>query len=213
RRARHPRRTARRGRARRCRCWCRVRRRSRVLEELFCWHEECRSGVLISSPWMASRMLEARTVAAVDPGGMRDIIASLPEQLSTGLKVGEAAPVPIEEAQRIFIVGMGGSAIGGDVFAAWLADRAKIPIQVVRDYRLPAYAGPEDLLVAISYSGNTEETLAATAQGIKLGCRVVAITSGGTLRDLARGNRMRVFAVPTGLPPRAAFGHPSGTPP
>src|SRR5439155_1450963 len=62
---------------------------------------------------MASRMLEARTVAALDPGGMRDIIASLPEQLSTWMKVGEAAPVPIEESQRIFIVGMGGSAIGG----------------------------------------------------------------------------------------------------
>src|SRR5439155_712414 len=61
---------------------------------------------------MASRMLEARTVAALDPGGMRDIIASLPEQLSTGMKVGEAAPVPIEEAQRIFIVGMGGWALG-----------------------------------------------------------------------------------------------------
>src|SRR3989442_5016263 len=156
---------------------------------------------------MASRMLEARTVAAVDPGGMRDIIASLPEELSTGMKVGKAAPVPIEEAQRIFIVGMGGSAIGGDVFAAWLADRAKIPIQVVRDYRLPAYARPEDLLVAVSYSGNTEETLAATAQGIKLGCRVVVVTSGGTLRDLARGSDMRVLPVPTGLPPRGAFGH------
>src|SRR5439155_1335338 len=57
---------------------------------------------------MASKMLEARTVAAVDPGGMRDIIASLPEQLSTGMKVGEAAPVPLEEAQRNFVVGMGG---------------------------------------------------------------------------------------------------------
>src|SRR2546425_5551880 len=156
---------------------------------------------------MASRMLEARTVAAVDPGGMRDIIASLPEQLATGMKVGEAAPVPIEEAQRIFIVGMGGSAIGGDVFAAWLADRAKIPIQVVRDYRLPAYTRPEDLLVAVSYSGNTEETLAATAQGMKLGCRVVAITSGGTLRDLARGNDMRSLPLPTGPPPPRAFGH------
>src|SRR3989440_11051167 len=156
---------------------------------------------------MASRMLEARTVAAMDPGGMRDIIASLPEQLSTGLKVGEAAPVPIEEAQRIFIVGMGGSAIGGDVFAAWLADRAQIPIQVVRDYRLPAYARPEDLLVAVSYSGNTEETLAATAQGIKLGCRVIAITSGGMLADLARRSDFSVFDVPTGLPPRGAFGH------
>src|SRR6266702_6703905 len=151
---------------------------------------------------MVSRLLEARTVAAVDPGGMRDIIASLPEQLSTGMRVGGAAPVPTEEAQRIFIVGMGGSAIGGDVFAAWLADRAKIPIQVVRDYRLPAYARPEDLLVAISYSGNTEETLAATAQGIKLGCRVVAITSGGTLAELARKNDFSMFQVPAGLPPR-----------
>src|SRR3989449_11550898 len=156
---------------------------------------------------MASRMLEARTVAAVDPGGMRDIIASLPEQLSSGMKAGGAAPVPIEEAQRIFIVGMGGSAIGGDVFAAWLADRAKIPIQVVRDYRLPAYTRPEDLLVAVSYSGNTEETLAATAQGMKLGCRVGANTSGGKLRDLARGGGWPVFEVPAGLPPRGAFGH------
>src|SRR5213076_2387052 len=111
-------------------------------------------------------------------------IASLPEQLSTGMKVGEAAPVPLEEAQRIFIVGMGGSAIGGDVFAAWLADRAKAAIQVVRDYHLPSYARPEDLLVAVSYSGNTEETLAATAEGTKLGCRGVAITSGGKLKEL-----------------------------
>src|SRR5207253_5932646 len=161
---------------------------------------------------MASGMLEARTVAAVDPGGMRDIIASLPEQLSTGMKVGEAATVPLEEAQRIFVVGMGGSAIGGDVFASWLADRAKVPIEVIRDYRIPAYGRPEDLLVAVSYSGNTEETLAATAQAIKLGCRVVAITSGGTLRDLVRANDMPVLPVPTGLPPRGAFGHLSGIP-
>src|SRR3989442_15199114 len=115
---------------------------------------------------MASRMLEARTVAAVDPGGMRDIIASLPEQLSTGMKAGGAAPVPIEEAQRIFIVGMGGSAIGGDVFAAWLADRAKIPIQVVRDYRVPAYTRPEGRLLAVSYSRNAEKTPAARPQGL-----------------------------------------------
>jgi len=146
-------------------------------------------------------MLDARAVAAVDPGGMREIIASLPDQLSAGMKVGESTRVPIEEAQRIFIVGMGGSAIGGDVFASWIADRAKVPIQVVRDYRIPAYGRPEDLLIAVSYSGNTEETLAATTQGLKLGCRVVAITSGGTLRDLVRANDMRVLPVPTGLPP------------
>jgi glucose/mannose-6-phosphate isomerase len=152
-------------------------------------------------------MLDPRAVAAVDPGGMREIIASLPEQLAAGMAVGRTIRVPLGEAQRIFIVGMGGSAIGGDVFASWLADRSKVPIHVVRDYRLPAHAQPEDLLIAVSYSGNTEETLAATTQGIKLGCRVVAITSGGALRDLVRASDMRVLPVPTGLPPRGAFGH------
>lgn len=155
-------------------------------------------------------MLDSRAVASMDPGGMRDIIASLPDQLAAGLKVGGAARVPIGGAPRVFIVGMGGSAIGGDVFASWLADRAKVPIQVVRDYRLPAYARAEDLLVAVSYSGNTEETLSATTQGIKLGCRLVAITSGGTLRDLARGNDQSSLPVPPGLPPRGAFGHMFG---
>src|SRR5207245_8910552 len=110
-----------------------------------------------------------------------------------------------------FLVGMGGSASAGDVFAAWAADRWKVPIQVVRDYRLPSYARSEDLLVSVSYSGNTEETLAATAQGIKLGCRVIAITSGGTLAELSRKNDFSMFQIPTGLPPRGAFGHLFGT--
>src|SRR5436305_14451970 len=134
-----------------------------------------RCAVVISARRMRTSMLDELDVAQVDPGGMRKIIASLPEQLSAGMEVGGSTRVPIDEAQRIFIVGMGGSAIGGDVFASWLADRAKVPIQVIRDYRIPAYGRPEDLLGPVSYSGSSEEMLAATAQAIKLGCRVVAI--------------------------------------
>lgn len=155
-------------------------------------------------------MLDARSVAKVDPGGMRDVIASLPEQLVAGLQVGTGLNVPIGEAERIFVVGMGGSAIGGDVFRAWVADRSRAPLQVVRDYRLPTDAKPEDLVIAVSYSGNTEETLGATTQAIKIGCRVVAITSGGALRDLARRAGFLVLEVPAGLPPRGAFGHMFG---
>jgi len=102
---------------------------------------------------MRPTMLEPRAVAQVDPGGMRDIIASLPDQISAATRSSAKARFPVEEAQRIFLVGMGGSAIAGDVFAAWAADRSKVPIQVVRDYRLPSYARSEDLLVAVSYSG------------------------------------------------------------
>src|SRR5438876_9373271 len=152
-------------------------------------------GLILSGP-MRPTMLEPRAGAQVDPGGMRDIIASLPDQISAATRSSAKARFPVEEAQRIFLVGMGGAAIAGDVFAAWAADRSKVPIQVVRDYRLPSYARSVDLLVAVSYSGNTEETLSATAQGLTLGCRLIATTSGGTLADLGRNNDFPVFPVP-----------------
>ncbi len=152
-------------------------------------------------------VLEAADVAKVDPGGMRNIIASLPEQLSDGMRRGlESASHP-RGATRVFIAGMGGSGIAGEVFAAWVADRSRIPIHPIHAYRLPSYAKAGDFLIAVSYSGETEETLAATAEGIKLGCRLIAVTSGGSLADLAREKGIPLIEVPRGLPPRYAFGY------
>ncbi len=156
---------------------------------------------------MHPRMLEPDSVSKVDRGGMRGIIASLPDQLETGLRRGAAHGTDLRGAGRVFIVGMGGSGIAGEIFSSWVADRSKVSIQVIHDYRLPAYARPGDVLLAVSYSGNTEETVAAATQGIKLGCRLVAITSGGALAKLARDAKAPVFDVPPGLPPRGAFGH------
>ncbi len=152
-------------------------------------------------------MLEPEAVANVDRGGMRDIIASFPEQLQEGMRRGLGFAADLRGVSRVFIVGMGGSGIAGEVFASWVADRSKIPIHPIHDYRLPAYAAPGDLLVAVSYSGDTEETLAAVSQGIKLGCRLVAVTSGGMLARLARDASAPVLEIPTGLPPRGAFGY------
>jgi len=152
-------------------------------------------------------VLEPDAVARVDPGGMRDVVASFPEQLAEGMRRGLGLAADHANATRVFIVGMGGSGIAGEVFSAWVADRSKIPIHPIHDYRLPSYAKPGDLLIAVSYSGDTEETLAATAQGIKLGCRLVAVTSGGALAGLARDLHATLVEVPAGLPPRGAFGH------
>ena len=152
-------------------------------------------------------VLEPEAVARVDPGGMRDIIASFPEQLAEGMRRGLGLQGDLGNATRVFLAGMGGSGIAGEVFAAWVADRSRIPIHPIHDYRLPSYAKPGDLLIAVSYSGDTEETLAAVAQGIKLGCRLVAVTSGGALAQLAREVRAPLVEVPAGLPPRGAFGH------
>src|SRR3989304_3363144 len=103
-------------------------------------------------------------VAGGDRGGLRAIIASLPDQLLDGFRLGTGTHADTSKAERVFLAGMGGSAIAGDIFRSWATNRARLPIQVVRDYRLPSYATPGDVLVAVSYSGTTEETLAATAQ-------------------------------------------------
>ncbi len=156
---------------------------------------------------MGPAMLEPEAVAKVDRGGMRDIVAGFPEQLAEGLRRGLGLSADLADAPRVFIVGMGGSGIAGEVFAAWVAARSKIPIHPVHDYRLPSYAKPGDVLIAVSYSGDTEETLASTAEGIKLGCRLVAVTAGGALARLARDTRAPLIEVPGGLPPRYAFGY------
>ncbi len=162
---------------------------------------------LISTHSIGLPMLEPDEVAKVDKGGMRDIIASFPEQLGEGLRRGLALSTELALAPRVFIVGMGGSGIAGEIFSSWVADRSKIPVHPIHDYRLPSYAKPGDLLIAVSYSGDTEETLAAAAQGIKLGCRLVCVTAGGALAKLARDTRAPLVEVPGGLPPRYAFGY------
>ncbi len=152
-------------------------------------------------------MLEPEAVAKVDRGRMRDVIAAFPEQLAEGMRRGLGLSTELAHMPRIFIAGMGGSGIAGEIFSAWVADRSKIPIHPIHDYRLPAYAKPGDLLIAVSYSGDTEETLAAAAQGIKLGCRLVCVTSGGALATLAGDAKAPLIEVPGGIPPRYAFGY------
>jgi len=151
--------------------------------------------------------LDPETVAKVDRGNMREVIAAFPEQLAEGMRRGLGLATELASASRVFIAGMGGSGIAGEVFSAWVTDRSKIPIHPIHDYRLPSYAKPGDLLIAVSYSGDTEETLAAAAQGIKLGCRLVCVTSGGALAKLATDTRVPLIEVPAGIPPRYAFGY------
>jgi glucose/mannose-6-phosphate isomerase len=109
--------------------------------------------------------------------------------------------------RAVALVGMGGSAVSGDLARALLAADAPIPFEVVRDYRLPGWVNNEALLLAASYSGDTEETLAAVDEAAARGVAVWAITSGGTLAGRARAQGWPLFELPAGLPPRAALGH------
>lgn len=94
----------------------------------------------------------------VDPEGMLAEIDGLPDQLQAAWDLGQSLPLPIVEGIRqVVIAGMGGSAIGGDLLAAYVAPRMSIPVIVWRNYDLPAFAsGPGTLVITASHSGNTE---------------------------------------------------------
>lgn len=119
-------------------------------------------------------------------------------QVSKGVQISYRKP------KNIVIAGMGGSAIGGDLLHDWLLNRISIPLEVCRDYTLPAYANEETLVFIISYSGETEEALCALLNAVKRKCMIVAVASGGTLISFAQRLHLPYLTVRSGLQPRVA---------
>ncbi len=111
------------------------------------------------------------------------------------------------EVSNVVILGMGGSAVGGDIVRRLALAESKLPVWVHRDYGLPAFVDEHTLVIASSYSGNTEETLSALTESLKTQAKKLVITSGGKLRHLAESNGIPVFVVDYQAPPRAAFPH------
>ncbi len=135
-------------------------------------------------------------------------VAALPAQLRDAAALpGVAAVAPLAAAPaQVVLCGMGGSAAAGSLLPLLWPGRA-LPWSVHRDAGLPVWAGPQTLVVASSYSGETEETLAAVAEARRRGCAVAALTSGGRLADLARRDGLPLVSLPGGQPPRTALGY------
>lgn len=106
----------------------------------------------------------------------------------------------IADVRNIVLAGMGGSAWPALYLKLWPG--TTVPMEVVRDYELPAYVGVDTLVIASSYSGNTEEALAMLRVAELRGAQVVVFTSGGLLAELARENRYPLFLIPSGIQPR-----------
>jgi glucose/mannose-6-phosphate isomerase len=113
-------------------------------------------------------------------------------------------------AGQILVLGMGGSAIGGDLVRTLAEDQASAPFLVCRDYRVPGFVGPDTLAIASSYSGGTEETLAATQDALDRGARVIAITTGGRIARLAQERGFPALRFQYEAQPRAAVGFSFG---
>ena len=110
------------------------------------------------------------------------------------------------EIRQVVLTGLGGSAIGGDFVRALMEVYGSVPLIVNRDYTLPHWVGPQTLVVAASYSGNTEETLSAYAHAGALGAHRAVITSGGKLSEFSKRDGVPAAIVPGGQPPRSATG-------
>lgn len=144
-----------------------------------------------------------------DPQGMRNLILNFPKQAAEAVGIGEAANIKlnVSKINSIVITGLGGSAIGGDLLRAYLADKCEVPVIVNRHYYFPEYVGKNTLVIISSYSGNTEETVSAYKDAIKRKALIFCITSGGEVERIAKKNKHPYIKIPGGLPPRAALGY------
>jgi glucose/mannose-6-phosphate isomerase len=149
------------------------------------------------------------TLQKLDLEGMLGHVSALSQQCREAWAATQELVLPdgYQTANKVVIAGMGGSAIGGDLAAAVAAATSPLPILVTRDYDLPAHIDDQTLLIASSYSGNTEETLAAFQAARKRGCHLAAVTTGGELMRLAHEWQAPLVSFKYVSQPRAALGY------
>src|SRR5207302_5032919 len=133
---------------------------------------------------------------------MWDAAAQLPEQVAAAARaVKDVAGLPQRSSiANVVVLGMGGSGIAGDVFQATAGPDLAVPVSVVKSYCPPGFVGPASLVFAVSFSGDTEETVEAASAAVSRGAAVVAVTSGGELAQLADGWGVPVLPVPDAIP-------------
>ena len=157
---------------------------------------------------MLAHLDDLASMSRIDTTGMIDQLASFPYQLEDSLVDGHRRDV---EAATVVVGGLGGSAMGGDVIAEYMALRSSAPTMVVRDTMLPNWVDESTLILIISYSGNTRETVSLYEAARERGGPMVIITSGGRIGQLAEDDGEEVVLVPSGLQPRAALGYLLGS--
>jgi glucose/mannose-6-phosphate isomerase len=148
----------------------------------------------------------------LDSANMLAQIDQLPDQLAQAWQLGSGLALPTwPDLHQIVIAGVGGSAIGADLLAAYVEPFCSLPVYVHRDYGLPGWAsGPATLVIAASHSGITEETLSSFEQAVERGCRCLAVTTGGKLAQAAEAAAIPLWNFEHRGQPRAAVGFSFG---
>ena len=155
---------------------------------------------------MSETILDLNT--KLDQSDMRGTITGFPNQIKKSFSIMNSW-VPhkkYRDIQNIMVLGMGGSAIGGDVARVLAQNACTVPIFVNRSYNIPEWVGSKTLILASSYSGGTEETLSAFTQCRERDCPIIVLSTGGTIIDYADEYDLDKITIPGGYQPRAALG-------
>ncbi|TMK89506.1 MAG: SIS domain-containing protein [Actinobacteria bacterium] len=146
---------------------------------------------------------------ATDSQGMLAATLALPEQVAAAAEraIGLQGLPPIDDVNSVVVLGMGGSGIAGDIVAAVAGPFMPVPVVVAKSYELPAFVGEGTLVFAVSFSGDTEETVEATSEAAVQGAKVVVVSGGGELTRLGEAWGAPMVSVPEDIPqPRAGVG-------
>ena len=153
---------------------------------------------------------DIKAIQKIDRNQMLNSISGFADQLKHAEEIGCALSLDTSLGRgikNIVFSGLGGSAIGADLIRSYLAYDLPIPIFVNRHYQLPQFVNHETLLIASSYSGDTEETLSSLEIGLKRKAKILAISSGGALARLSQTHSFPLIRIPSGFSPRAALGY------
>jgi glucose/mannose-6-phosphate isomerase len=155
---------------------------------------------------MGTVLDQPEKVKKIDKSDMLSHLMKTPDYCRDAINRAKQIKVPENvKPKNIVIAGMGGSAIGGEIFQDWLRDEFPIPLEVCQDYILPAYTNKDTLFFANSYSGNTEETLSAFLDAVRRKCLTITITSGGHMSSFSKELQVPHVIIPRQLPPRVAI--------
>lgn len=140
---------------------------------------------------------------------MKQLIEGFTNQLKEALIIGQSYRFKSakKDFSNVILTGLGGSGIGGSIVQNYVFDKMKVPFIVNKDYFLPAFVSKDSLVIVSSYSGNTEETVAALKTALKVKATIVCITSGGEIATIATRKNVDCILMPAGMPPRSCVGY------
>lgn len=152
-----------------------------------------------------------KRIEEIDIHNMLTFLEEFPRQCTQAVEIGRLSCshiiADLPRVKNLSILGMGGSGVSGDIARIVFEPHLKIPVTVNKSYDLPAFVNENSLVFAVSYSGETEETLTSARVALERGAQLVAITSGGALLDLAEKEGLPLIKIPEGLAPRLAVGY------